>query len=405
MKGESVQLTIGERVAWYRRRRGLSQRVLAELVGRTEDWLNKVENNRIQLDRLSVIGSLANELDVSLSDLLAEPNLVEWVPDTGRRTVPALREALFTYSQLMPRNLRARELQSLDMLFERVAAVWDAYQSSRYGFMTASLPNLVQDLAYAVDQYDDLEKVRAQRLLALSYQASTAVLTKIGETDLACVAAQRGYDLAEQAGERVVLTSLTRSVCHALLSAGRYNDAASLIDDAPQLLGQLDADSSRVLISVYGTMYLTGAIASARADDQTATLGFLQQAESAAEKLGYDGNLMWTAFGPTNVQIHRVSTAMELGNLSQALALGPRVDPSPLPIERQVRHYLEVARAYSAQNDRDSSLGLILKAEHLAPEQVRHHSLSRDVVLTWVRRSKGGLSTDLAGLAERLTVA
>ncbi|MEQ4306234.1 helix-turn-helix transcriptional regulator [Plantactinospora sp. B6F1] len=56
-------LTIGERVAWYRRRRGLSQEVLAGLVGRTADWLGKIENNRIEMDRLSVIKSLADVLD------------------------------------------------------------------------------------------------------------------------------------------------------------------------------------------------------------------------------------------------------------------------------------------------------------------------------------------------------
>ncbi|MFI8438648.1 multiprotein-bridging factor 1 family protein [Streptomyces sp. NPDC079020] len=46
-------------------RRGLSQEVLAGLVGRTTDWLSKAENNRIELDRLSVITSLAKALDVS----------------------------------------------------------------------------------------------------------------------------------------------------------------------------------------------------------------------------------------------------------------------------------------------------------------------------------------------------
>ena len=38
-------LTIGERVAWYRRRRGIPQIVLADVVGRTEDWLSKVKND------------------------------------------------------------------------------------------------------------------------------------------------------------------------------------------------------------------------------------------------------------------------------------------------------------------------------------------------------------------------
>lgn len=102
MKGATVELTIGERISWYRRRRGISQKVLAEFVGHTEDWLNKLENNRIQLDRLSVINAIARELDVSLTDLLVESSFVEWSSDTGRRTVPALRDAIFTYRQLLP---------------------------------------------------------------------------------------------------------------------------------------------------------------------------------------------------------------------------------------------------------------------------------------------------------------
>jgi transcriptional regulator with XRE-family HTH domain len=77
MRGMTNNLTIGERVAWYRRRRGMSQEVLADMVGRTVDWLSKVENNRVDLDRLSVIKALADTLDVSLGDLLSEPSLMD----------------------------------------------------------------------------------------------------------------------------------------------------------------------------------------------------------------------------------------------------------------------------------------------------------------------------------------
>jgi transcriptional regulator with XRE-family HTH domain len=44
-------LTIGDRAAFYRRRRGVSQEVLVRLIGRTEDWPSRVENNKIELDR------------------------------------------------------------------------------------------------------------------------------------------------------------------------------------------------------------------------------------------------------------------------------------------------------------------------------------------------------------------
>ncbi len=56
MRGMTEKLTIGERVAWYRRRRGMSQEVLAGLVGRTADWLQGPRTTELSLTacRLSV---------------------------------------------------------------------------------------------------------------------------------------------------------------------------------------------------------------------------------------------------------------------------------------------------------------------------------------------------------------
>src|SRR5213082_3553602 len=102
MREMTENLTIGERVAWYRRRRGMSQEALAGLVGRTSDWLGKAENNRIELDRLSVIRRLADALDVALGDLIGEPTLLDWTADSGTSTVPALRAVLMDYRQLTP---------------------------------------------------------------------------------------------------------------------------------------------------------------------------------------------------------------------------------------------------------------------------------------------------------------
>src|SRR4051794_18394239 len=65
VRGMTDDMTIGQGVAYYRRRRGLSQEVLAGLVGRTTEWLRKVKTNRAELDRLSVIRMLARTLDVA----------------------------------------------------------------------------------------------------------------------------------------------------------------------------------------------------------------------------------------------------------------------------------------------------------------------------------------------------
>ncbi len=130
-------------------------------------------------------------------------------------------------------------------------------------------------------------------------------------------------------------------------------------------------------------------MAAARAGDRATTRTFLTEVDTAASRLGRDANYLWTAFGPTNVDIHCVATAGELGDVQVAIDLGPRVDTTPLPMERRVRHALELARAYSLWNRLDDALTTLLDAERLAPEQVRHHYLGRQLTLTWLRRSRG----------------
>jgi hypothetical protein len=195
-----------------------------------------------------VIKALARELDITLGDLLAETSLVEWSSDAGRRTVPDLRDALLTYRQLIPGRTES-QARPLRELVTRVSAVWDAYQDARFGYAITALPSLISDLDTTLRQYEGVDRVRCQRLLALTYQAATGVLTKVGEADLACVSAQRGYDLAEQAGERVVLASLTRSVTHTLLAAGRFDDAVQVTSDASSLIDPL---STATAVHGYG---------------------------------------------------------------------------------------------------------------------------------------------------------
>ncbi|MEJ2854876.1 MULTISPECIES: helix-turn-helix domain-containing protein [unclassified Saccharothrix] len=398
-------LTIGERVAWYRRRRGMSQEVLAGLVGRTADWLQKAENNRLELDRLSVIKALAGALDVPLSDLLGEPTLLDWNSESGTQTVPALRAALMDYSQLSP-LLSTRQpdgdVLSADDLQRQVADIFTAYQASRFGYVTARLPQLLRNAIAASRTHDGPELQRVRGQLALCYQAAASVLTKLGEADLAWVAAERGLREAEAVGDLLVLGSLLRSVTHGLLATGQFAPAVSLVERASDVLRPELRSAGGPLLSVYGSLFLAGSMAASRNGDRATTRTFLDEAQRAADRQGADANHLWTAFGPTNVAIHRVNTAMELGDVQVALDLGPTLDTSGLPAERQVRHALDLARAYNQRNRVDDALAVVLNAEQIAPEQVRHHFLSRQLVLTWMRTQRTAPNSLLTGLVDRM---
>ncbi|MFC9438957.1 helix-turn-helix domain-containing protein [Nocardia sp. NPDC057030] len=398
-------MTIGERVSWYRRRRGISQRVLADLVGRTEDWLNKIENNRIQLDRISVIQNLATQLDITLGDLLAEPSLVDSSQASGKPTVPALRETLLSYNHLMPfAQSEILATQPIAQLEGRLRAVWDAYQSTRFAYVSASLPSLIADLDIASRNLASLDAERATLMLASAYHAAATVLAKVGEVDLAWVAAQRGFDIAQQVNEPMTWLSLARSIAHVTMSTGRHKEAAVLVGQLASHAGPVTNSASPEYLSIYGTLFLTGAMAAARTDDRSLTNEYLDESAAVAARLGRDANYAWTAFGPTNVEIHRVSTAMELGDVETALRIGPQIDASPLPTERQIRHSVEMARANNARGRKEQALSILLSAEARAPEQVRHLSLCRDLVVQWVRVGKTQPSSTLAELALRMNL-
>lgn len=398
-------LTPGQRVAWHRVRRGLSQDVLAGLVGRTEDWLSKIENDRAPLDRLTVIRSLADALGVTIYDLIGDP-----APANGHQEpsgVAEVRAALMDYWQLSPLLLAVEkegEAPPLAPLRRDLDVVMNAYQGSRYGQMLRRIPELLAQTQLAAGEYSGDERRTADRLLALSSQSAAMILTKLGQGDLAWIASQRGLAAAERSEDPAVTGSLLRSVIHSLYSDGRAEDARDMTRRAADYVrSRLDTSEPRI-VSVYGTLLLPGAIAAARTNDRSTAGGYLAEAAEMAGLLSQDSNHLWTAFGPTNVKIHQVTAAMSLGDVQVALDLIPSTETRGLPAERQVRHALEVVNAYHARNRVSDAIHELLKAERLAPEQVHEHVMSRQLVLRLRATATGKRDRRLAELARRMKI-
>jgi len=392
-------MTIGQRIAFYRRRRGLSQEVLAGLVGKTVEWLRKVENNRAELDRLSVLKALATTLDVALGDIIGEPSLFDWPLGSGQRTIPALRAALRDYRHLSPvlAGTPQDEPPALVDLERGIVDVWASYQHSQYADLAQRLPLLIDGCLTAERASDGDSRRRASALAAYVHQVTTLFLTKLGETDLAWIAASRGLAAANASKDHVVIGSLSRAAAHALISNGEYRQAREVGAAAAEYLQPLLSAPTPQLLSVYGSLHLMCALSAASDDDRQTADAHLAEAGDSARRLGNDANHVWTAFGPTNVAIHQVCVALELGDVQRAIALGPGLDTTRLPVERQARHSIEVARAFVRYNQLDEALTELLNAEQIASDQVRYHRLSRMLVREILtRRRPPSLAVDLA---------
>ena len=86
---------IGARIGYWRKRRGLTQAVLAGLAGVSQPFVSQVEAGQKGIERRSTLVAIAGALQVSVADLLGQPGDPTDPAKAGvARVVPAIRLAL-----------------------------------------------------------------------------------------------------------------------------------------------------------------------------------------------------------------------------------------------------------------------------------------------------------------------
>jgi transcriptional regulator with XRE-family HTH domain len=394
-------LGLGARIAAYRRRRGLSQAALAGLVGRSESWLSQVERGVRSVDRLSVLLDLARVLRVDVEALTGRP--WRYAPNGSQLAggLAEVRRALTSYTALLGQEPGGQI--ELSELRARVAETHRLYQAARYDDVIGILPGLLE----AVESFPGLRNdMRRESLLAYvsAYVVAAKLVTKLGADDLAILAADRATNAAVDAESLLARGMAGYQVAGALLRADQLDDAERVaVDLGEELTGSACSDDPS-LVSVAGALWLIGAIIAARRADRGEAWLRLDRAEALAGLLGEDGNHAWTGFGPTNVAIHRVGVAAELGDAGEALRTAAAVDLERLPaglLSRRAQVNLDLAWA-QAQRRRDAEATLhLLEAERIAPQVIRHNVIAQEIVREMLARGSRRQTTALSRLAER----
>lgn len=287
-------------------------------------------------------------------------------------------------------------------LRKRIAQAWSTYQEGAYTNALALVPDNLRTAHAVIAVRRGQQRLRAYQLAAFVHHHAAAVLTKIGEPDLAWVTAERGLVLACESENATAVSSLRRSVGHCLMSTGRLTAADAVISAGLAEAQPPRARSTPAALSVHGTLALTGAVLAARRGDFTEAASLIFRAERSAGELGRDANHLWTAFGPSNVAVHQVSMHIDRGAHRRALDLAARLDLSVLPVERRVRAMLDSARALNAGQRATDALAVVLQAERTASELVRHHYITRELVVSWTRQQRTEFVTPVRELSDRL---
>ena len=206
------EATVGERVAFYRRRKGITQEVLAGLLGRSVEWLAQFERGVKELDRLSTIVAIADALGIEPVKLLPAAftarrrELRDTVIGTAPDCVTAIKAAMFRY------NGSARVLGVPDRtptrhaeLAVRINEAFACSQTERWSRLGSLLPDLIADAWQAANTSTGELQHRAFGQLALVWRVTSGMLDRIGEKDLPWIAAERDMAAADRSGDDLLI--------------------------------------------------------------------------------------------------------------------------------------------------------------------------------------------------------
>lgn len=392
---------MGERIAAYRRRRGLSQQVVAGLVGRSESWLSQVERGVRSVDSLSVILDLARVLKVEPASLIGRPWDLAPNGEAPAASLNEIRGFFARHDDLLEEG--HDDDVDLDHIRRQVAAVHRTYQAAHY---TACIDR-VTPLLVDVDRGARLSGPRPEEFILAhvsAYVVAAKMLTKLGATDLAMLASDRAARAAVDSGSEVARGTAAYQVACALLRADRSDDAEHLAVRMAEQVQEAARSDAPSVVSVAGALWLIAAVIAARRLDREEAFSRLDRADSLAGLLGHDANYAWTAFGPTNVLLHKISVATEMGDAGEALRIAADLDTSNFPeglASRRAQVHLDLAWA-QAQRKRDAEATLhLLEAERTAPEALRYNVIVRELLREMLARSGKQKTRALHDLAVR----
>lgn len=206
---------------------------------------------------------------------------------------------------------------------------------------------------------------------------------------------------AEEADDPLLMAEGAFRLAIVFHGARRFDLAMRTAESAAKALGRLIDAGEPEAIALRGALHLQLAAASARTNDGEQAYAYLALARDAATRLGADRNDYNTEFGPTNVLLHEVNVAAELGDAGHALRVAARADADRLSPERQARLLIDVARAYAQRRQPHLLVSTLRQAAQIAPEQVRTHRVVRELVEDALRVDQGDVP-DLQELAEDL---
>jgi transcriptional regulator with XRE-family HTH domain len=396
------EMTLGGRLRQIRNWHQLSLREAAGVAGLSVSSWGQVERGDKPVTNRHTLEAMVRALRVHPTELTGQP----WAPQDvvsseAHAGLIGIEIAMERYELGTDPDLPVPDWLEIAADLERLEKL--RHWSADYAAQGELTPVLLEQLHGA---YVRIPQRRREILLGLiSAYSSAAMMTKrLGVRGLPTLAARAVAQCAQVLDDPVWLgyAAWLRSAATGLLDrAAQYRRCVTA---AEALTSQLDSSDAR---QACGMLHLSAALAAGAQADHDTTATHLQEASALAARMDTEvGTWANLFFGPINVGIWRTSLAVELGEPGQAVQAAKAVRPELLPNSRQSQFWADLGRALiAAKKTREKGVRVLLHADQLAPQLIRHDVFAREAVadlLRQARREAGG--RELRGLAWRMGV-
>ncbi|MFE0590983.1 helix-turn-helix domain-containing protein [Micromonospora echinospora] len=373
----SELLPIGRRVAYWRGRRKLSQQVLADRLGKSKSWVDKVERGVRSLDKVSTLQDIAAVLRIDTAVLLGRDGQPAGVTERAEG-VERIRAALSTYEIALERPT-ARRVLPVEGLTRKVAHAWTTFQHARYPQLVDLVPELVADAQRIHAQDPGVGRLP----LVEAYRVTASLLGKLGAPDVAWLAVDRAMIAAT--GDRVLVAAAAVQLGQVLRESGRTRVTKSvLLAAAYRIAPPVIEFGDPAELSLCGILLVQAALAAARDGDDRTAVELIDEAADMAARVGDGHDHHRTAFGPTAVELAQVAVAVEQGDAEDAVARHEKVTTRDgwrwLAAEHRAAYLIDATRAYLHADDPVNAGRVLMEADRIAPAEIRHRPAGRDVL-------------------------
>ena len=294
-----------------------------------------------------------------------------------------------------------------DDLRRAVQDAWQLRQRAEYEQLGRLLLAILPELgAFHESAGTDMQRASSARLLVHALNATSSLLKRLGDYDIALVAADRAVEMSRRIVDPLLMAAAAHRLSNVFLAAGRFDESRAVAVRAADWVQPANLGSSQSY-GMWGSLLLTAAVAAALKSDSSGAWELIGEARAAGRLVGSDRADVFSIFGPINTAIHGVQVAVALGDGPGAIRRSGAVKVDRLPaylVERRAQYLLDLTRAHVMNADYGAASETLAEADTFAPEEVGLNPWVRPTLSTLLSKTNASQAGRLREIEARLSI-